>query len=454
MSRTYLGVPGSRRHVAVMAWPIGVSMVSMTLKGAIDMFMVGQLGAEAVAAVGFAGMVAWNLVAGPMGVFRGQRPLVSQYLGAGDPKAAFEFGAHAVYLAAVCGVALLFLSQWAPEFMHWIVQSTEMTEKSGQLSGDYLQVRMAWSGPWLLALSVGEYLRSVGRPRISMAADLICHPLNILLSWCFIFGHFGFPSMGVRGAALGTGIADLLAMLTMFWLAKPETKIIPPKYQWNRMKKVLSTGITGGIQFSLESVSYGIITFFVARLGTVPMAVHQIGITLIHLSMMPGVAIADGASILVGQFTGEKKWKLVRDSTTHALQIMLPFVLSMGVIYWFGGRWLVSLYLPADDPHYAESLALGAGLMIAAAIWQFGDAFQFTYRFSLRAAGDHHWVMRTGILCSWVISVPLAWAVVEVFDGGVVAVWMAWNGEIYFGAWLFWRRWRSGIWMKKRLVED
>ena len=437
-----------------MAWPIGISMISMTLKSAIDMIMVGRLGAEALAAVGFAGMVAWNLGAGPMGMLRGQRPLVSQYLGAGDRKAAFEFGAHGFYLALAFSFLMLGLSPWAHVAMDWATGTTGITKQAGVLTGDYLQIRMEWTGPWLMTVAVGEYLRSVGRPRVAMVADLICHPLNVLLSWCFIFGKLGFPEMGVRGAALGTGIADLVAMVVMFQLARPKGKLTIPKFQWLRMKRVLSTGITGGVQFSLESISYGIITYFVARLGTVPLAVHQIGITLIHLAMMPCVAVADGASVLVGQYTGEKQWDGVRRAVRSGFQIMLPFAGFMALVYWLGGEFLVGLFVPLDDPNYLESISLGAGLLIAAAIWQIGDVFQFSYRFSLRATGDHKWVMWVGILVSWILSVPLAWWVVEIMHGTVIHVWMAWNAEIYFGSWLFYRRWKSGKWKDKRLVQD
>ena len=260
--------------------------------------------------------------------------------------------------------------------------------------------------------------------------------------------------MGVRGAALGTGIADFIAMLVMFQLGRPKGKLQIPKFHWARMKRVLHTGITGGVQFSLESISYGIITYFVARLGTVPLAVHQIGITLIHLAMMPCIAVADGASVLVGQYTGDKQWKAVRRTVRSGFQIMLPFAGLMALIYWLGGEFLVGIFVPLDDPNYHESITLGAGLLIAAAIWQIGDVFQFSYRFSLRATGDHKWVMWVGILVSWILSVPLAWWVVEIMHGSVIHVWMAWNAETYFGSWLFYRRWKSGKWKEKRLVED
>ena len=90
---------GSRRAVLRIAWPIGVSMISYTFKSFVDTLMVGQLGLDALAGVGFAGVLTWTLISFPFGALRGQRPLISQYLGAGDLQATRSFGVHAFYFA-------------------------------------------------------------------------------------------------------------------------------------------------------------------------------------------------------------------------------------------------------------------------------------------------------------------------------------------------------------------
>jgi Na+-driven multidrug efflux pump len=101
-----------------------------------------------------------------------------------------------------------------------------------------------------------------------------------------------------------------------------------------------------------------------------------------------------------------------------------------------------------------HAIELGGRVLVAAAFWQFWDALQIVFRFSLRAAGDHRWVMWVGILNSWLISVPLVFAVVHWWHGGVVHVWWVWSAEIIVGTLIFTRRWRSGTWRLKRLVRD
>jgi len=430
-------------------------MISLTLKGVIDLLMVGRLGTEALAAVGLAGILAWIMMSFPLGMLRGQRPLVSQYLGAGDRKAAFSFGAHSFYLALGFGVITWAIAAPAANF---IIEhaAADLTEQARSYARDYLTVRLQWSAPAFLALAIAEYMRSTSRPRVAMAADLIAHPLNMALSWALIFGHLGLPQMGVRGAALGTGLADLVALCLLLWLTQPKKPIDRDllRFQWTRMRGVLSTGLTGGVQFTIEGGSFALITVMIGTLGTIPLAVHNTCINLIHLSFMPAVAVGDAGSVLIGRFVGEKRYDLVERSLRSTLAIILPFMGFMGLMYFLFGEQLVGVYIKADDPNFAQVVALGGKVMVAAAIWQLGDALQVAYRFGLRAAGDHRWVMWTGILVAWVLSVPLAWLVIHLFDGDLVHVWLVWTAEIFIGGGIFWRRWRSGKWRSKRLVQD
>ena len=431
-------------------------MISFTLKGFIDMLLVGRLGIEELGAVGLASVMAWNIIAFPMGMLRGQRPLVSQYMGAGDRLSAFSYGVHAFYLAAVWGAICFLISGPAAAWVIEIAASDQMSLASRGYARDYLETRVAWAGTTLLAIAVAEYLRSTSRPRIGMAADLLAHPTNIVLSWVLIFGLFGMPELGVRGAAVGTGLSDLLALAVMLYLVRPR-KPMPREalvYRWRRMKRVLSTGITAGVQFSIESGAFAIITIMIGSLGTTALAVHQAAIQLVHLSIMPAIAVGDGGSTLVGRYMGEKKFEYVERALRSTVKITSVFMAIMAVVYLLFGRELTSIFFQVGDPDYEAALTLGAKVMIAAAIWQLADSYQVSYRFCLRAAGDHHFVMYTCILCSWVLSVPLAWAVVKVFDGDLADVWMAWNLEIFLGAVLFWWRWRSGAWRNKRMVED
>ena len=453
---------GSRRAVLRMAWPIGISMVSYALKSFVDTLMVGQLGLEALAGVGFAGVLVWSLISFPFGALRGQRPLVTQYLGAGDTIATRSFGVHAIYFATGISLCFLCFAGALESATQSIAGTSNMSAQSAQWAGTYLSLRMVWMTPALLGLSIAEYLRSTERPKVPMIADLIAHPLNAIFNYALIFGHWGCPALGVEGAAIGTGLADCCSLLVLLWFIRPTKsqwrswrvdRILC--WRWSRMKRVLEVGSTGGIQFALESVSFMLITYFIGFLGTTALAIQQAAIQLVHLSILPAIAIADGGSILVGKFVGEGSWREVRAVVRSVLSLVVPFMGLMGLVFISFGVSLMGLFLQDQDPQLRqEALEMSTSVVWVLALWQVGDALQVTYRHCLRATGDHTWVMWVGVLMSWVLSVPLIATVIFWIDGALHHAWLVFSVEIYVGAWLFHRRWKGEVWRTKRLVHD
>ena len=457
---------GSRVEVLRLAWPILVSMLSFSLKGFMDTVMVGRLGTGALGAVGIASVATWAAITFPWGTLRGQRPLVSQYLGAGQPQMAFSFGVHGIYLALGCGLLLFTFAGPLSSLVQQFVGSTTLEPEGVAIAKDYFAMRLRWATPLLCFFAISEYLRSTGRTRLPMAVDLVSHPLNLLFNYGLIFGNLGLPQLGARGAAIGTGLADTCALLLLLWVLRTErARSAAPdwarlreamRFHGSRLKEVVKVGLSGGLQFSFETFAFLAITWLVGQTGQqVALAVHQTGIQLIHLSLMPTIAVADAASVLIGRAVGAMRWDEVSRILRSALQIVVPFMGAMALLFLLAGRQLVGLILKDSDPATMEiALQLGAGVMAAAALWQLGDALQIVFRFALRATGDHRWVMATGILCSWVLSLPLVAMVVLWFDGDVTQVWLVWAAEIFIGDAIFIWRWRSGAWRLRRLVKD
>ncbi|RMH00757.1 MAG: MATE family efflux transporter, partial [Planctomycetota bacterium] len=310
-------LPGSRREVAALAWPIWVSMISVTAKGVVDTLMVGELGTDAMAGVGLAMVLAFNALCFGMGVLRSQKSLVSQYLGAGDRTGSYSYGVHAFYAAIGFALLCVLLGAVAGPLFLAFAGGTELSPTALAAGSRYFGARLFWSGAMLLSLSVAEYLRSTGRTRLPMAADLISQPLNVLFNYALIFGRFGAPELGVVGAAVGTGLSDLVSLLLMLAFARPRGRFrprswTPYRFSAARFGRVLSVGFFGGVQFTIEVGSYTLITWFISHLSTVAMAAHHAAIQVLHFSFMSAVAIADGGSVLVGRYIGALDWESAR----------------------------------------------------------------------------------------------------------------------------------------------
>ena len=451
---------GTKRAVLQVAWPIGISMISYSLKSFVDTLMVGQLGLEALAGVGFAGILAWSLTSFPFGALRGQRPLVSQYLGAGDRQSTRRFGIHAFYFAGLISLVFFLFGHIFGDLTTAFGKTSNMSPQSADMAGRYLGLRMMWTAPMLLSLSIAEYLRSTERPQLPMIADLVSQPLNIVFNFALIFGSWGCPEMGIEGAAIGTGLADCCSLLILSVCLLPKKHTFKSwgaqfSFKWRAMKRVLSVGYTGGCQFALESGSFVLTTYFIGFLGTASLAVQQAAIQLVHLSILPAIALADGGSVLVGKYVGELEWDRARETVRSVLELTVSFMMCMALVFVFFGQSLMALFIKDPNPVLQkEALALSGLVALATAFWQVGDAIQVTYRHCLRATGDHVWVMRVGVLMSWILSVPLIACTIFWFKGTLFHAWVMMGVSIYFGAWIFHRRWKSGVWREKRLVDD
>ncbi|MCZ6833234.1 MAG: MATE family efflux transporter, partial [Acidobacteria bacterium] len=442
-----------------IAWPLAVSMVSLTLKQLVDTLMVAGLGTEALAAVGLGGVIAFNILSYPIGVFRSQKPLVSQYLGAGDTRTALSFGAQGFYLAIGFSFICLVLAWVAADLTQPLISRTGLSAESVGMCTEYMSWRIGWGVPYLLGMAIAEYQRGTGRTRLPMAVDLIAHPLNVFFNWVLIFGNLGFPELGVKGAAIGTGLADLVGLILLLRFAAPrKIRDIPwaaLRFHGRRLWRCLTVGSAGGIQFVLEIGSFTMITIMIGHLGTTSLAAHQAAIAVLHLSWLPGIALGDGCAVLVGKYVGKQNLEAVHRTFRSSLSIIMPFMLTVGLGFVIFSGPLMSLFLKNDDPEVQlRAIELGSRVLIVAVFWQFFDALQILFRFSLRAAGDHKWVMFAGILCSWILSVPLVYLVVFVLEQGLISVWLAWSVELVAGTWIFYRRWRGGVWKTKRLVRD
>ena len=430
-------------------------MISLTLKGVVDTIMIGHLGTGALAGVGFAGVLVFNVLCFGMGVLRGQKSLISQHLGAGEKKVAFHFGVQAFWIGLLFSVLCLIAALWQDTWYLTIASQANLSESALSLGHQYFDTRLLWAGAYLLQIAVSEYFRGTGRTRLPMASDLISQPLNVLFNYALIFGKLGAPEMGVEGAAIGTGLADLasfLLLLSFCWakVAWNDLKLQPKKF-W----RALSVGTAGGIQFTIEVGAYTLLTFFIGFISTQDLAAHNAAISILHFSFMSAVALGDGGSVLIGKYVGAMRWDLARKTLRSMLGLMVLVMVVMGALFVTFGREIMLLYISDPDPALKEeTILLGIRLLWVAAVFQIGDALQIAYRFSLRAAGDHTWVMWAGILCSWLLTVPLAGAAVFLMKGDAATVWWMWNFEIYLGGLLFWRRWRSGAWQSKRLVKE
>lgn len=406
-----------------LAWPVIVSRITQTIIGMADAVMIAPLGEDALAATTTGALNVVNFLILPMGVVFIVQTYAAQLTGKGDPGGARRYAWYGIAIALVaelaCVASVPFLAAGAEQLAY--------TPQVRVLLVDYMQLRLVSTGAAVGVEALGAYYGGLGNTQIGMRVNVVAMVLNVGLNWVLIYGHLGFPELGVRGAAIASAVATTLAFAGFFALflfgkggaARRMTGALSVR-EAARMMKV---GLPSGLNWFFELLAFSFfVNVVVAGLGTTALASMMSVLQISTFSFMPAFGLSSAAAILVGQAIGAGR----KDDVWPILRLAL-FV-ACG---WMGFVGLVCLAIPGVllAPFVADATT-GAGFLLVAtrmlrlsAAWQLFDAAAIAVSEVLRAAGDTAFAMWARTILAWAIFAPGSYYSVRVLGGGdLVAV--------------------------------
>ncbi len=446
------GEKGSCTQVVDLAYPVVLSMMSWTVLWTVDTMFVGRLGTAEQGAVGFAGALAWTMMTLITGTMIGVQIFVAQHFGRGERRQCGEIYWQGIYLALLAGVPAAALGIWGGG----VVRLFRVDPDLESLAYTYFRIRMVGGVFVFLTFASEGFFRGVGDTKTPMKISIFVSALNIVLDYGFIFGRLGLPRLEVAGAALATVIATGVQAFICLWILfrgerfRDAYRLLPAhRFHPGRLLQVIKVGGPIGVQWVLDMGSWTLFTSLIARLGAVPAAANQIAITLLHVSFMPGHAISTAATTLVGQYLGAADPRSARRSATNSLRIAVLFMGLMGLVFFIWRKPLVRAFNP--DPAVT---AIGADLLIFAAIFQVFDAMSMVAGGILRGSGDTRGPAAIQIGLSWLLFLPLAYLACLRFGFGARGGWLAATAYILLLGIVLYARYRTGTWSGRVLIKE
>ncbi len=446
------GIPGGSApyrpvySIIVLAWPLVIEMSLHTFVWIFDTAMVMRLGAHEASAVEYGALVLFNslMILGALGV--GANALVARYTGAGDMKNAAVTGGQAIAVSLL--VTLVFTVAggfFGNPFFDWIIGDA----RTAVLTKEYFNYALFSGGFALLPLLVcSGVIRGTGNTRVPMYIALIANSYNVVGDYLLIFGNFGFPELGVRGAALATGSAQLIALflsLGYLFLQKGSLpfnlKSIFPLHL-EEIRKLLKFSIPAGAEELTQSGSRMITASWITFLGPVAFAANAAAIAAEAFSFMPGHAIAIAATTLVGQRLGAGFIGQARITGYWAVFIGTLLMTAVGTIFLFFPYAVMSLFDPPDP----EVLRLGILCLQIAAVEQPFIALTMIFSGALKGTGDTKGPFRIGLYSNLFVRLPLIYAVIFVFQLEVYYIWWVTALQYAVSALLLYIRYRKKKW--------
>lgn len=400
-----------------MAGQLGQTAVAVA-----DNVMVGQLGATALAAVSFAiALFAVFFVVG-MGMSFALPPLISEADGAKDHRQISQYFKHSLVINIIFAVLSLGLILAGLPLLDQLGQDPEVV----LLAKEYL-VFTAWSMlPYMIFQALRCYCDGMSETMVPMIIIIAGNVLNVVLNYALIFGNWGFPAMGVEGAALASLIARIfmiggLLLLMLRWknlwdhISACNFRV----YQSAIFKKLMNLGIPTSLQMFFEVSAFSGAAIITGMISKNAQAAHQIAINLASITFMIITGLAMASTIRVGNQLGKQNPQGIRDAGFSAL-LQVVLIMSIFAMLFIALRhWLPLLYI--DD---IEVVSIASLLLVCAAIFQIPDGVQVTAQSALRGLQDVTIPTVVTFISYWLIGIPISYFSALHFGLGAVGVWI------------------------------
>lgn len=443
------------RTVLTIAAPAVVELVLTSATSLADTVMVGKLGAFAISSVGLTTQPRFIMLATFIALNVGTTALVARFKGQGNKSDAEAVTTQAIILAFFMA---LILTIPGVLFARQAVLFMGAGPDTVDAAAGYFRILMFGFVPTVLPIAISALLRGVGDTKISMRYNLTANLANIVFNYLLIYGKFGFPKLGVAGAAIATVLGNTLACGMAFRAilgrpfrqpGKAASEFIELHFTRRNcapnlpmLKRIFRIGLPSAAEQLALRVGLLIYTITITALGTDVFAAHQITLTILNLSFVNGQAFGIAATSLTGQALGRGDLEGAKTASAACQKIGAIISTAMGLLMFLFRKPLVMLFTTQPS-----IVALGASVMILAALIQpFQSSFQI-YAGALRGAGDSLYPaisLAVGILG---IRPSLSLLLVHVWQFGLFGAWLALAFDQMVRFALIAARYRKGKWV-------
>ena len=405
-----------RQQVFSLAIPVVLSSLLQRSVGIVDIFLVGGLGASAIAAVGIAQVMVFVVMSVSWGINVGVTVLVSQLWGAGRKEDAAGAAWQAVLLAVAAAALITSLGLLFGDRIAALLGADAVVQ--GMLA-DYTKVLFTFI-LFTIAINVlSGIMHGTGDTKTPLYATLIVNLLHVIVAYPLIYGYMGFPRLGVKGAAIAIAVSE--SMGAVFLLVRSlHKKYIATKGKLDLKYTVMMVKLGYPIFIDRLLQNAGSLTFakVVLLYGTAVYAAHQVGLAIEAFSFMPGYGIAVAAATIVGQNLGAGSPEKARMSAYEANRLAVIIMAAMGLLFFFFPYALLRAF--TSDP---EVIRYGILYMKIVAFAQIPLAVTMVVGGSLRGAGDTGFIMFATIAGMWLVRLPVAALLAAVFKQEIRFVW-------------------------------
>jgi MATE family multidrug resistance protein len=448
---------GGYAEVLRIAFPLIISTGTWSVQHFVDRMFLTWYSPEAIAASMPAGMLSFTITCIFIGTASYVGTFVAQYYGAKQFDRCGPSLWQGIYIALIGGTVQIMFIPLAGSIFRIIGHAPEIQE----CERVYFIILCYGGFPSIASSALAGFYSGLGKTWPVMWVNIASTVVNLFLDWLLIFGHWGFPEMGIAGAGIATVCAFFFSVIVYFLLVSR----FRYEQQFNTVRgwrfdrklfgRLIRFGFPSGIHFFIEIAGFTLFILLIGRLGTAALAASNIAFNISTLAFMPMIGIGIAISVLVGQRLGENNPKLAERSTYSAFHLTLIYMVTVAILYIAWPDLFVAPFAAQSDPaHFASIRQLAIMLLRFVALYSIFDAMSIVFSSAVKGAGDTRFVMLCELFLSILVMVIPSYIALVRFSLGIYSGWICATTYICVLGIVFYARFLNGTWKEMRVIEE
>ncbi|HBG78063.1 MAG TPA: MATE family efflux transporter [Phycisphaerales bacterium] len=448
---------GGPKEVFKIAFPLILSTSAFTIQMFVDRVFLMWFDRDAISAAMLAGLLNFTFFSLFLGTATYASTFVSQYDGAGMKNRIGPAVWQSIYFTLAAGVIMAAIALFARPMIALVGHPPAVAGYETV----YFKIMSYGSVLGLVDAALTCFLTGRGKTWAVLWVNIVKTIVNCILDYAMIFGYFGFPKMGMAGAAIATLIANFSGVAIFFIIfLRPANRrnfgtanAVLDLKQFGRLMKF---GLPSGTQFMLDVLGVTFFVVFIGRIDAVVFAASSIAFQINHLAFMPMIGFGMATTVLVGRYLGADRPDIAQKATMSAAYITFGYMIFISLCYWIVPNvFMLPFETQSSVEQFAAVKPVVRTLLLFVGFYCIFDAGNIIFSAALKGAGDTKYVMYASLILNWLIMVIPSWLAVTFLHGRMrlYGAWTALTIYVCVLAVMFFLRFRHGKWKSMRVIE-
>jgi len=414
-----------------LAFPVILGMLGHTLIGIVDNFMVGNLGSTELAAVSLGNSFIFIGMSLGIGFSTAITPLIAEADAEKDDKKVRTTFHHGLLLCTILGIGIFILIVLAKPIMNLMNQPKAVVD----LAAPYIDWVAFSLIPVIIFQGYKQFADGLSQTKYSMYAIYLANVVHIFFNYVLIYGVWGFPKLGIVGAALGTVISRIMMVVFMHYILKHNIafkrffkNFTFKEIKKSILKKIINLGLPSAMQMLFEVALFTAAIWLSGSLGKNSQAANQIALTLASSTFMVAIGFSVAAMIRVSNAKGMKDYKQLITVARSIFLFTIMVETFFGLVFVISHQFLPHLFLNMSDVSQqldnTEIIFIASKLLLVAAVFQISDGIQVVVLGALRGLQDVKIPMYITFVAYWIVGFPISYYLGKHTNLGATGIWI------------------------------